>query len=268
MVVGETSNSGDPTSSQSSPLESASSSTPNKALFYARMDQLHNQLNQVLMMMQTNQSDSSGTFMPYVAGILSFNPKANVPLKLIGIHYFKTRDSVYSFITSHISNSYLIWIVDSGATDHIFISLTHMHNITNLKTPILITLPNGQTVKVNITRSVHLTNSLTLHNVLYIPSFTYNLITISQLLHKSMSIAPVTFTRDKFIFQDHDGKATHGTLHGGLYLLPTVSSTTTTPPRTINSHSSKLHLWQARLRHTSFPTIQKIKTFQFLYFPI
>ncbi|GJW51135.1 retrovirus-related pol polyprotein from transposon TNT 1-94 [Tanacetum coccineum] len=33
--------------------------------------------------------------------------------------------------------------------------------------------------------------------------------------------------------QDHDGKTTHGTLHGGPYLLPTAYSTTTTPTRTV-----------------------------------
>ncbi|GJS54375.1 cysteine-rich receptor-like protein kinase 8 [Tanacetum coccineum] len=55
--------------------------------------------------------------------------------------------------------------------------------------------------------------------------------------------------------QDHDGKTTHGTLHGGLYLLPIASSTTTPPTRTVNSHTNNLHLWHARLGHTSFPII-------------
>ncbi|GJT57305.1 retrovirus-related pol polyprotein from transposon TNT 1-94 [Tanacetum coccineum] len=126
----------------------SSNSAPNEALVYARMDQLQNQLNQVLMMLQRNQSDTPETSMLHVAGILSFDPKASVPLKLLGIHSFQTIASVHFFIASHLSQSYLIWIVDSGATDHIFISLTHMHNITNLKTPILISLPNGQIVKV------------------------------------------------------------------------------------------------------------------------
>ncbi|GKA84585.1 cysteine-rich receptor-like protein kinase 8, partial [Tanacetum coccineum] len=67
MVTGETSNSGDPIPSQSTPLESTPQSAPNEALVYARMDDLQNQLNQVLMMMQTNQSDIPGTSMPHVA---------------------------------------------------------------------------------------------------------------------------------------------------------------------------------------------------------
>ncbi|GKB58910.1 uncharacterized mitochondrial protein-like protein [Tanacetum coccineum] len=67
MVAGETSNSEEPSSIQISPFDSALTSTPNESLVYAMMDQLQNQLNQVLMMMQTNQGESSGTFMPHVA---------------------------------------------------------------------------------------------------------------------------------------------------------------------------------------------------------
>ncbi|GKD87865.1 cysteine-rich receptor-like protein kinase 8 [Tanacetum coccineum] len=58
----------DPILSQSTPLESTPQSAPNEALVYARMNDLHNQLNQVLMMMQTIQSDILGTSMPHVAG--------------------------------------------------------------------------------------------------------------------------------------------------------------------------------------------------------
>nr|GEZ15051.1 hypothetical protein [Tanacetum cinerariifolium] len=137
MVVGETSGSGEPSSSQSSPLDHTSSSTPNESLVYAKMDQLQKHLNQVMMIIQNNQGDSSGTFMPHVAGILSFHLEANVPLKLI----------------------------------------------------------------------------------------------------------------------DHDGKTTHGTLHSGLYLLPTASSTTTPPTRTVNSHINNLRMWHVRLGHTFFPII-------------
>nr|GEV84784.1 retrovirus-related Pol polyprotein from transposon TNT 1-94 [Tanacetum cinerariifolium] len=85
MVTGETSNSGDSIPSQSTPLKPASHSAPSEALVYARMDKLQNQLNQVLMTMQTNQGDTPGTSMPHVAGILSFDPKAKVPLKLVDL---------------------------------------------------------------------------------------------------------------------------------------------------------------------------------------
>ncbi|GJW23479.1 retrovirus-related pol polyprotein from transposon RE1 [Tanacetum coccineum] len=72
MVTGETSNSGNPIPSQSTPLESIPQSAPNEALVYARMDDLQNQLNQVLMMMHTNQSYIPGTSMPHVAACFPF----------------------------------------------------------------------------------------------------------------------------------------------------------------------------------------------------
>ena len=135
---------------------------------------------------------------------------------------------MHSFIASHITKTKTtlhIWIIDSGAIDHICKSLTLMHNTTALSTLITISLPNGQTTKVYITGSVKLSPSLTIHNVFYIPTFTYNLISISQLLH--MTLFSVTFTHNKFIFQGHDGSTTHGTLHGGLYLLNTTTNPTT-----------------------------------------
>ena len=148
MVSGESSEAMEQDNTQSSPLETSS----NESHVYAGMEQLQNQLNQVLLMMQNNQGDPSCSFTtPHVAGILSFNPKAKVPSSLIGIHSFKTTANIYSFIASNISHTYNIWIVDSGATDRICISLTNMHNITNLTTPILISLPNGHTVRVHIT---------------------------------------------------------------------------------------------------------------------
>jgi len=41
-----------------------------------------------------------------------------------------------------------IWIVDSGASDHMVYDKTLLHNITSLEFPILITLPNGNKIKV------------------------------------------------------------------------------------------------------------------------
>ncbi|GJT63799.1 cysteine-rich receptor-like protein kinase 8 [Tanacetum coccineum] len=256
MVMGESSNSQQQESPQTTPLEPLP--IPDETHVYARMDQLQNQLNQVILMMQTNQSDPTGNYMaPHVAGIISFSPKAKVPSSLLGIHSLKTRANIYSFIASNLSNTLYIWIVDSGATDHICITLTQMHNTIKLTHPISVSLPNGTTVEANITGSVKLNDSLTLHNVFYIPTFTYNLISISQLLKRTTK--SVTFTADKFIFQDHDGYNTHGILHGGLYILPTVSLPSKPHQPTIQSHSSTQHLWHARLGHTSLPVIQKIK---------
>ncbi|GKD97120.1 cysteine-rich receptor-like protein kinase 8, partial [Tanacetum coccineum] len=152
MVMGESSNSSQQESPQTTPLEPLP--IPDETHVYARMDLLQNQLNQVLLMMQNNQSDPTGNYMaPHVAGIISFSPKAKVPSTLLGIHSFKTRANVYSFIASNLSNTLYIWIVDNGATDHICITLSQMHNTIKLTHPISISLPNGNAVEVNITGS-------------------------------------------------------------------------------------------------------------------
>ncbi|GKD44644.1 cysteine-rich receptor-like protein kinase 8 [Tanacetum coccineum] len=204
MVMGESSNSSQQESPQTTLLEPLL--IPDETHVYARMDLLQNQLNQVLLMMQNNQSDPTGNYMaPHVAGIISFSPKAKVPSTLLRIHSFKTRANVYSFIASNLSNTLYIWIVDSGATDHICITLSQMHNTIKLTHPISISLPNGNAV------------------------------------------------------EDHDGHNTHGILHGGLYIVPTVSLPSKRHQLTIQSHSSTPHLWHARLGHTSLPVIQKIK---------
>nr|GEW21672.1 cysteine-rich RLK (receptor-like protein kinase) 8 [Tanacetum cinerariifolium] len=86
----------------------------------------------------------------------------------------------------------------------------------------------------------------------------------SQLLRNTTK--SVTFTVDKFIFQDYDGYNTHGILHGGLNILPTVSLPSKPHQSTIQSHSSSPHLSHAKLGHTSLPVIQKIKDIPLVVF--
>ncbi|GJY75347.1 cysteine-rich receptor-like protein kinase 8 [Tanacetum coccineum] len=226
---------------------------------HARMDLLQNQLNQVILMMQNqgNQAETSGTA-PHVAGILSFSDNITIPIKVTGIHSFNSAAKMYSFIASHMTKpkSHFIWVVDSGATDHVCISLSLMHNITKLHTPIIVFLPNGNTTQVTYTGLVRLTQSLTIDNVFYIPTFTYNLISISRILHNI--VHSLTFTQDKFVFQTHDGSKTHGILHGGLYLLPFTSTPKSSSPTLLSSISNS-HLWHTRLGHTPLQTIKKIK---------
>lgn len=78
-------------------------------------------------------------------------------------------------------NQIHLWVVDSGATNHICITLTSMHNIRLCKYPINVTLPNGQQTQVRHIGSVYINSHITLHDVLYIPPFAYNLLSVSKL---------------------------------------------------------------------------------------
>lgn len=80
--------------------------------------------------------------------------------------------------TSHITST--DWILASGATDHIVHSFTLFTSITSI-VQISIRLPNGDVAKVTHIGTVQLSSTLILENVLCIPTFSFNLISISQL---------------------------------------------------------------------------------------
>ncbi len=72
------------------------------------------------------------------------------------------------------------WVINTGATDHMvtstqfFINMQLVHNVS-------VNLPNGQSVMVTHIGSIQLTASLLLTDVLCVPSFDFNLISISKL---------------------------------------------------------------------------------------
>lgn len=222
---------------QSNAAASTSNSTNSGDPYvYCKMDQLQNQLNQVLLMMQ-NQGlqDLTAANLPHMAG-------------------------KYIFIASFSSGFKQLWIIDSGATDHIYTCLTLMTDLQQCK-PIIVHLPNGYTTIVTTIGSVKIKPNLTLTGVLYIPTFTYNLISVSKLTNSTHST--ITFTHNKCTFQGHDGSKTIGSLHGGLYTL--TSTPNSTPLTTSFTHLSSNNLWYARLGHPSSQILKKIKSISPLF---
>lgn len=84
------------------------------------------------------------------------------------------------------------WILDSRATNHMTPHKYLLHNLQPLTRPYLITLPNGYKVKVVSTGSLQLIFDIVLHNILLVPSFLFNLISIYQLLLQLHCIAVLT----------------------------------------------------------------------------
>ena len=70
------------------------------------------------------------------------------------------------------------WVIDIGAIDHI---VCYVHLLTTITaiTQLIVQLPNGETAFVTHIGTVTLSSSLTLQNVLYVPSFTFNLLSVS-----------------------------------------------------------------------------------------
>jgi hypothetical protein len=72
------------------------------------------------------------------------------------------------------------WIIDTGATDHMVNSITHFTSITAVIST-HVKLPNGKLALVTHIGTVKLSNTLILTDVLYVPSFSCNLISASKL---------------------------------------------------------------------------------------
>jgi hypothetical protein len=130
-----------------------------------------------------------------------------------------------------------------------------MHNLHKCTIPITVTLPNGQTVKVRIVGLVKLNQHITLHNVFYIPTFIYNIISVSKLLNGTT--ISLILTTSLCIFQYQNKRITLGNLCNGLYFLSTPHTPSTTSSTVL--HSSRPQLWHSRLCHPSYSVPKKIK---------
>jgi hypothetical protein len=73
------------------------------------------------------------------------------------------------------------WIIDSGASDHMTSSFSSLNNTQLLNQPCPISLPNGDIVSITHTGTLRISPAISLPNVLYIPSFKFNLLSISKL---------------------------------------------------------------------------------------
>lgn len=112
-----------------------------------------------------------------------------------------------------------LWILDSGASHHMTFNRKHLINILLLPYPLLVRLPNGYNVKVIEVGNMVLSPKITLYKVWLIPSFKYNLISISSLTSHLKGI--ILFSDITCLLQAPSLKRplVIGNMHEGLYLL-------------------------------------------------
>ncbi|CAA0842119.1 Unknown protein, partial [Striga hermonthica] len=73
------------------------------------------------------------------------------------------------------------WIIDTGASKHICKDESCMTNVETLKDPVVICLPDGSLKTLRYKGDVVLDEKVTLFEVLLVPSFKYNLLSVMQL---------------------------------------------------------------------------------------
>ena len=104
-------------------------------------------------------------------------------LTMVGILSYTCLDlrhSVFSTqIVHRIAFSGNTWVIDTGATDHIMYFVHLLTDFTFVNCAV--ELPNGETALVTHIGSICLSKNLILTNVLCVPSFPFNLLSVSQL---------------------------------------------------------------------------------------
>lgn len=87
-----------------------------------------------------------------------------------------------------------LWIVDTGATDHIVCDLGYFDNYNAVHNT-SVNLPNGASIQVSYTGHIKLQNSIWLKDVLYVPCFNFNIVSVSKLL--STNSCSIIFLADQ-----------------------------------------------------------------------
>jgi len=128
-------------------------------------------------------------------------------------------------ITHSQNNS---WVIDSGAIDHITSSLNFFLYYSQIK-PVQINLPNGTHVFAHFSGSVQISPNFVIHDVLYIPNFKFNLLSISKLM-TSLNYFLI-FSNENYYIQETRSLKTIGLgkLKQGLYHLDINHPVSLTP---------------------------------------
>uniref|UniRef100_A0A803MUY4 Retrovirus-related Pol polyprotein from transposon TNT 1-94-like beta-barrel domain-containing protein n=1 Tax=Chenopodium quinoa TaxID=63459 RepID=A0A803MUY4_CHEQI len=116
---------------------------------------------------------------------------------------------------NNASSSMNEWILDSGASDHMISDDKLLDEFVPVKGNTKINLPNGGTAKITHIGNVLLKNGLHLKNVLCVPEFKHNLLSIHKLVRDEKYI--VEFQPELCVIQDSVtlktralGRASHG----------------------------------------------------------
>ena len=117
----------------------------------------------------------------------------------------------------------MCWIIDSGATDHVT-SLVELLDLKILPKTTTISLPDGGQAHIESIGSLHVTAHIKLDNVLKVPQFQVNLLSVSKLMRALQCI--VMFFSDFCVVQDATKRKLIGLgkQHNGLYYLAPKSS--------------------------------------------
>ncbi|KAF7804016.1 uncharacterized protein G2W53_043127 [Senna tora] len=161
------------------------------------------------------------------------------------------------------------WVIDSGASSHVTGNKCLLTNLRLAKSTNTVTLPDGSVKRVHSIGTVHLSDVFRLENVLFVPDFRYNLISVSRLVCDSS--IEIKFHSSGCIMQDllNNRVIATGILEKNLYVLSRNlnCSLNSVPVHDVNtsvnniSQFSEVHkhdLWHVRLGHPSSKALAQL----------
>ncbi|CAJ2647171.1 unnamed protein product [Trifolium pratense] len=201
------------------------------------------QLMQILQSSNINPSSGS-TSSHQVNSSQSFGPSSNGRQGSVS----------FSSFCCHITQG--SWILDSGASDHICGSL-HWFDSYNQINPISIRLPTGHISIARFSGTIKFSNHLVLHNVLFVPNFTLNLISVSKMC-KALGCT-ISFNGSLCLIQEKESLKTIGSAKQveDLYYLHLANESVQASSFSATSLPSSA-LWHFRLGHLSSSSLSSM----------
>ncbi|XP_065861183.1 uncharacterized protein [Euphorbia lathyris] len=95
---------------------------------------------------------------------------------------FNANMNINSFSTSVFTSDFPYWIIDTGATSHMSSHLTQFTHYKSTNSNNMVHLPDGSKSIIKHVGLVTIGPNFTLQNVLHIPTFTHNLLSVGRLI--------------------------------------------------------------------------------------
>lgn len=150
------------------------------------------------------------------------------------------------------------WIVDSGASDHITGSVELLSNIRPAGSNLTINLPTGAVSKITHVGDVKLENGLILSNVLLVPQFKHNLLSIHKLARDNNCDIQFTPQACKIVNTKSGVLEAMATVKDGLYYLQDSVNHTSF----CNAAVVDCATWHLRLGHAAVSKMKSISHLQ------
>ena len=198
-------------------------------------------------------SSSKGSLKPEEAPELMPEPQVMIIDYKSNVNLVQSGNSIIALNTTMTADD--TWIVDSGATDHMSGNRGLFKTLRLCPENLRVKVANGVVTKVAGIGSVLLTEHLEVHNVLFVPALTCNLISVSKLIKGKR--CRVIFDESGCTFQDLNSRRTIGNSKewDGLYYLEGSNRRKREANKAlVSSHSNNedVLLWHQRLGHPSF----------------